>query len=315
MCYNYGMEELDFAQALKNNDKQSMKRFLKADLHNHAVFSCDKKFLIENNIELPLDIKIENFSDFANFAHKYIQPLENDKNGLTILLKGTFEKCLESGVAVVDTNIGYKICMKVFDGDVSKFIKFLDKFKYKNLQVRWIIDISRDSFMDEHEELILNMIDSGFFAGVDLASTENCKPNNKFANIYAKANMKGLITKVHCGEQLGADYIKQCIIDFNPRQIQHGITIVDDEEIMKLAKERGIVFNICPTSNIILNHVKSYKSHPISKMVDFGLKVTIGSDDFLLFESDINDEYLKLYNNNVLSAERLDEIRKFSLTL
>jgi len=50
-------------------------------------------------------------------------------------------------------------------------------------------------------------------------------------------------------------------------------------------------------------------------MVKYGLNVTIGTDDFLLFESDINDEYLKLYKNKVLTAEQLDKIREFSLNI
>lgn len=50
-------------------------------------------------------------------------------------------------------------------------------------------------------------------------------------------------------------------------------------------------------------------------MVDFGLNVTLGTDDILFFNSDINDEYLKLYKSKVLTAEQLDNIRKFSLTL
>ncbi len=129
------------------------------------------------------------------------------------------------------------------------------------------------------------------------------------------ANKQGLITKVHCGEQLGADYIRQCIIDFNPQQIQHGISIIKDKKVMELAKERNIVFNVCPTSNLVLNYAKDIATHPIKQMVDFGLKVTIGTDDILLFDSDINDEYLKLYNNKVLTAEQLDSIRKFSLTI
>ena len=124
-----------------------------------------------------------------------------------------------------------------------------------------------------------------------------------------------MITKVHAGEQLGADYIKQCINDFNPKQIQHGITIVEDKSVMQLAKERNIVFNVCPTSNLVLNYVSDISSHPIKQMVEFGLNVTIGTDDILFFNSDINDEYLKLYQLKVLSAEQLDKIREFSLTL
>ena len=82
------------------------------------------------------------------------------------------------------------------------------------------------------------------------------------------------------------------------------------ENVMKIAKEKNIVFNVCPTSNIILGYVDSIKKHPIKKMYEYGLKVTIATDDLLYFNSDINDEYLKLFNGKVLNAENLDNIRK-----
>lgn len=309
------MKILNFIQALINSNKEQMQKIPKADLHNHAVFSCDRTYLINNGIDIPSNQKVNNIADLISFARKYIKPLQNNIDGLTMLLKGTFNKCLETGVSIVDTDIDYKICIQVFDNDVSKFVEFLKTFKYDNLQIRWIIDISRDSYKEEYEKIILDLIDSNFFYGIDLTSTENCVPNEKFKYIYYLANKKGLTTKVHCGEQLGADYIRQCIMDFNPKQIQHGISIIQDKKVMKLAKERNIVFNVCPTSNLILNYAKNIETHPIKQMVDFGLKVTIATDDFLLFESDINEEYLKLYNNKVLTAEQLDSIRKFSLTI
>lgn len=309
------MKSLNFIQALQSNNKEEMKKFAKADLHNHIVYSCDREYLIENNVNIPLDEKVNNITDLINFARKYIKPLQNNKDGLTMLLNGSFKKCIQTGVSVVDANIDYKICIQVFDNNVDEFVKFLKKFSYKNLQIRWIIDISRDSYLDEYETVILKMIESTYFYGVDLTSTENCVSNEKFKSIYNLAHKKGLTTKVHCGEQLGADYIKQCIYDFNPKQIQHGIRIIEDVEVMTLAKERGIVFNVCPTSNLVLNYAKSLKEHPILQMVNFGLKVTIGTDDNLFFESDLLDEYLKLYNSKVLSAEQLNEIRMLSLSL
>lgn len=309
------MENLNFIQALIESNKEQMQRIPKADLHNHAVFSCDRKYLIKNDIDIPLNEKVNNISDLINFARKYIKPLQNNIDELTILLNGTFEKCLETGVSIVDTDMDYKICIQVFDNNVNNFVNFLKTFKYNNLQIRWVIDISRDSYKEEDEKIIFALMESDFFYGIDLTATENCVSNEKLKNIYNLASKKGFVTKVHCGEQLGADYIKQCIIDFNPKQIQHGIHIVEDKDVMQLAKERNIIFNVCPTSNLVLNYAKDIATHPIKQMVDFGLKVTIATDDFLLFESDINDEYLKLYKSNVLTAEQLDIIRKFSLTI
>ena len=309
------MKKYSFIEALKDSNKEEMKKYFKADLHNHAVFSFDKTHLHKNNITIPKTKKVNSLTSFKNFAHKYIRPLQNDKNSLSILLGGTFEKCLQSGIVKVDTNIGYKICINAFNNNINKFINFLNKFKYKNLEIRWIIDISRDGYLEEHEQLILKLINSKFFYGIDLTSTENYTPNNKFLKIYNIANQNGLITKVHCGEQLGAEYIRQCIIDFNPKQIQHGINIVESRKTMQLAKKRGLIFNVCPSSNLLLKFVKTLQNHPISKMIDYGLNVTIGTDDYLLTENDINDEYLKLYKHNILSAKQLDKIRKFSLTL
>ena len=124
-----------------------------------------------------------------------------------------------------------------------------------------------------------------------------------------------LITKVHSGEQLGADYIRECINDFKPKMIQHGIHIVEDESVMKIAKDKGIIFNVCPTSNVILGYASSIKEHPIKKMVEYGLNVTIATDDLLFFDSDINDEYIKLYREGTLSIEQLKNIKDFGLSL
>ncbi len=305
----------DFIEALISMRKDNLIKFPKADLHNHAVFSCDRDYLSDNNIDIPKSEAVTDISSLINFARKYIKPLQNNIDGLTTLLNGTFEKCLSTGVKIVDTDIDYKICIQVFDYNIKNFIGFLNTFKYDGLKIRWIIDISRDSYKDEYENIIIDLINSRYFYGIDLTSTENIVSNKKFVNIYRVANSINMVTKVHAGEQLGADYVRQCILDFNPKQIQHGIRIIEDKNTMLLAKDKNIIFNICPTSNLILNYSPSIKDHPIKQMVDFGLNVTLGTDDILFFNSDINDEYLKLYKSKVLTAEQLDNIRKFSLTL
>ena len=305
----------EFINALKKNDKDKIKSLPKADLHNHAVFSCSRDYLIKNNVIIPKSESVTDISTLISFARCYIKPLQNNIDGLILLLNGTFINCLSSGVTIVDTNIDYKICLQLFNGNINDFILLLNSFEFENLTIRWIIDISRDSYKDEHEMTIINLIKSKFFYGIDLTSTENIVKNEKFINIYNVANSFNLKTKVHCGEQLGAEYIRQCIDDFNPKQIQHGINIVKDKSVMQLAKKKGIVFNVCPTSNLVLNYVSSISKHPIKQMVAFGLNVTIGTDDMLFFNSDINDEYLELYKQGVLSAEQLETIRNFSLTL
>ena len=304
----------DFQKAIIDNDIFKLKSIEKVDIHNHAVSSCTKSYLINNGISLSEE-KINDIESLINFSRSYLSPLQLDINGLKLLLEGNFENCIKTGVKVVCTEIDYKNCIRTFNSDIKQFIDFLKSFKYDNLNILWDLGISRDSYKEEYKTIIIELLKTKFFSGIDLTATENSIPNSQFIEFYDLANSLDMTTKVHAGEPLGAEYIKQCIYDFNPKQIQHGIHIVEDEDIMKIAKEKGIIFNVCPTSNVILGYANSIKEHPIKKMVDFGLKVTIATDDILFFDSDINSEYLKLYKGKVLTVEQLDEIRKFGLSL
>lgn len=303
----------DFINALEKNDIGILSKIEKTDLHNHATYSCTKKYLIDSGICLPPDDSVTDIASLNSFIRTFVNPLQYNIDTLPILLKGNFENCINTGVKVVAPSIDYKSCIRVFDNDVNKFIGFLQNFKYDNLVILWDLGISRDSYVDEHKDLIIQLIKTGFFTGVDLYAVENSKPNKLFAEFYELANNMGMITKVHAGEQLGAHYVLDCINDFNPKQIQHGIRIIEDENVMEIARKKGILFNVCPTSNAVLGYAKSMREHPIKIMYDKGLVISLATDDLLFFNSDINNEYLVLFNNGVLSAQQLNEIRKNGL--
>ena len=304
----------DFKNAIINNDINTMKMINKIDIHNHAISSCTKKYLLDNNITLSND-KVCNIESLINFYRNNLTPLILKKEGLEILLKGNFDNCINTGIKYVCTEIDYKNCIRTFDSDIESFIEFLKSFEYDNLKILWDLGISRDSYKEEYKDIIIKLIKTRFFNGIDLTSTENYFPNSLFKEFYEEANKLNMVTKVHAGEQLGAEYILECIKDFNPKQIQHGIHIIEDEKVMSIAKKKNIIFNVCPTSNIVLGYADSIKEHPIKKMVEYGLKVTIATDDLLFFDSDINSEYIKLYNEGTLTAEELNNIRLFGLSL
>ncbi len=63
----------------------------------------------------------------------------------------------------------------------------------------------------------------------------------------------------------------------------------------------------------MLKRVDSYASHPIRKLYDHGIPVTINTDDLLIFNQDVSQEYLNLFKCNLLTADELDEIRMTGL--
>lgn len=84
---------------------------------------------------------------------------------------------------------------------------------------------------------------------------------------------------------------------------------------MNRIKDDNIVLHICPSSNVVLGAVSSIKQHPIKTLYKHGIRVTINTDDLLLFNSSVSEEYLKLYQAGVLTGEELDDIRLYSLKL
>ena len=77
---------------------------------------------------------------------------------------------------------------------------------------------------------------------------------------------------------------------------------------MKWLADNKIQLNVCPTSNIKLKRVRSYKSHPIRILFDHGVRVTINTDDALVFGDGVSEQYLKLYQAGVFTTEELDVI-------
>jgi len=79
-----------------------------------------------------------------------------------------------------------------------------------------------------------------------------------------------------------------------------------------LAKNK-VQLNVCPTSNILLSNTRSYETHQIKTLIEHGVPITLNTDDLLIFDSTVSQEYLKLYNAGLLTADELNEIRETGL--
>lgn len=91
--------------------------------------------------------------------------------------------------------------------------------------------------------------------------------------------------------------------------MQHGISSVSSAEVIQFLVNNNIRLNITPTSNVKLGRVQELRTHPIRELYRSGVDVTINSDDILIFDSDISKEYLRLYRQQTLTSEELDNIR------
>ena len=91
--------------------------------------------------------------------------------------------------------------------------------------------------------------------------------------------------------------------------VQHGISSSKSKEVMRWLCANNIQLNICPTSNLVLSRVSQLGQHPIKILFDNGVKVTVNTDDFLVFGQSVTDEFFNLYDCGLFSASELDIIR------
>ncbi len=127
--------------------------------------------------------------------------------------------------------------------------------------------------------------------GIDLADSERDFPLREFVKPVLKAKDAGLKVTIHTGEDTPPSYIKETIELTDPDRIGHGIHAIDDMEVVELLKERDITLEVNPWSNYLTNSVRAIEEHPLKKLFDLGVKVTINSDDPEVLETNLNNEY------------------------
>ena len=129
------------------------------------------------------------------------------------------------------------------------------------------------------------------FCGVDLADGEAEHPIQGFVRPMLRAKEAGLKVTVYSGEETPAAAVVETIRAVGPARIGHGTHIIEDPAAVELARERGVTLEMCPWSNYLTNSVRRIEDHPLKRLFDQGVRVTINSDDPELLDTNLNNEY------------------------
>ncbi len=148
--------------------------------------------------------------------------------------------------------------------------------------------------------------------GVGLDSSEKGHPPSKFSDVFLKAREEGFLTVAHAGEEGPSEYIREAIELLDIKRIDHGNAILDDEDLTAYVAEKRIALTMCPLSNLKLKVVDHMDKHPLPKMLEKRLVVTINSDDPSYFGGDINENYEAVQESFGLGTETLAGLAKNS---
>lgn len=163
------------------------------------------------------------------------------------------------------------------------------------LQTRLLLDHSRRRPV-ERAWATLRLAESHADAGVVAVglSGDEAYPGDPFAAVFRAARAAGLHVVHHAGEAAGPDSIRQAITAGGAERLGHGIRVLEDEALTAEVVALGIPLEVCPHSNVLLGLVPSLARHPLPRLLDAGLLVTVNTDIPAMTGAGLAEEYRQL---------------------
>lgn len=166
---------------------------------------------------------------------------------------------------------------------------------------------------DHSEQLeVVRVIDEDV-VGLDLVGNEACIDFSFYKPIFRDWREAGKGLEAHVGESCSVDNVRRAIDELEVDRVAHGIRVVDDPGVLKMAVERNVCFDIAVTSNLCTGVVANVCEHPVRRMFDAGCKLTVGTDDPYVLQTTLDREYLLLRDHFGFSDNELMDLMQNSI--
>jgi len=161
------------------------------------------------------------------------------------------------------------------------------------VEVRLTPDITRGFTMEEAEETVrwaVRYRDRGV-VGVGLGGLEAEYPPEPYAAVFERARGEGLASVPHAGEVAGPASVRGALDALGAARVRHGIRSVDDASLVDELRDRELVLDVCPISNLRTGAVGSLSDHPLRRLVTGGVNCSVSTDDPAMFDTDLTRDY------------------------
>jgi adenosine deaminase len=146
--------------------------------------------------------------------------------------------------------------------------------------------------------------------GIDLAGKETRGDIAPRADIFAKARSLGLKTVAHAGEFSPSSQVAETLNLLKPHRIGHGLSAIEDENLIEILIKNEICLEMAPTSNLLLGAVSDISEHPLPQFLQKGVNVVLNSDDPAFFKTSLNRELDLVHNEMQVSETDLERLIK-----
>lgn len=185
---------------------------------------------------------------------------------------------------------------------------------YPGIRVGLILCCMRGA---DNEELNLQTVETAHkylgdvVCAVDIAGAESLYPTENFRKVFERVNAYGLPMTIHAGEVAGPDSIRTAL-SFGTKRIGHGVSAIQDPALLQELIEKQVTLEVCVTSNYHTKVVPSIAEHPIRKLFDAGVRVTVNSDNRTASGTTLGQEIAILRDVFGFTDAELDKINAYA---
>jgi aminodeoxyfutalosine deaminase len=270
-----------------------------AELHLHLEGTVDREtvMMLDPSLTREEVDDVWAFTDFAGFltCFKFIAQRLRGPEDYALITRRMMEALVRQGVTYAEVTIGAGVVLWLgFDFDVIwRAIREAQKEAREQwpVDVWWNIDAIRQ-FGAEHvmkmARLAARYVGDGAIS-FGIGGDEVRGPAELFGDAYRYARDAGLRLTAHAGETGGPESVRAAL-DIGAERIGHGIRAVEDPDLMRRLREEQIPLEICITSNVRTG-VSLLESHPVRRLFDAGVPITLNTDDPGVFETTLAQEF------------------------
>ncbi len=178
----------------------------------------------------------------------------------------------------------------------------------------WIFDAVRHFGVEEAQRVVeeaVRLKDRNVI-GIGLGGDERRAGPEEFRDVYEYAARHGLRLTVHAGETVGPESIWGALRELKADRIGHGLRATEDPELVRYLAEKKIPVEVCITSNLLTGCCAAVEDHPIRRLFDAGVLVTLNTDDPDMFHTTVTNEYVIAQQVFDFSEAELRELAKNS---
>jgi aminodeoxyfutalosine deaminase len=289
------------------------RQWKKAELHLHLEGSVEPGTIAELDPTITIDAAREKYrmADFAGFieAYKWVNQLLRTPADYALITRRLLQALEAQNVVYAEINVSVGVLLWKQQPVDAVFDAVHQEAQQSRIQVRWIFDAIRHFGADHGMQVAKLAVEhrGGGVVGLGIGGDEIRGPVEAFYNVFDYARDNGLVIVPHAGETVGAESV-WAAVKGGARRIGHGIRAADDPQLMAYLRENDIPLEICITSNVCTGAVGSLDAHPVRRLFDAGVPITLNTDDPAMFGTTLTREYRLAAKHFGFTCEELGTI-------